>query len=233
MIPLPHREKGCASLHGNGLEIGALHEPMRLAAGCTVRYFDVVDRPTAQKLFPEIDSAALVPVDFVGNIDADGLQQFAEGQFDFAICNHVLEHLANPIKAVRDLFRIVRPAGHVVLAIPDKDYTFDRPRALTSFDHVWDDFANDVSENSDEHYIDFLRAAGPHVFAEPAENLPGHLEWVRRRREHAHVWNSASFRQFLDESLRRLKIDAALRFESRGPENQIEYFSVWEKSERA
>jgi len=229
MIPLPHRQTGCVALRGNGLEIGALHEPMRLPAGCTVRYFDVVDAPTALKLFPEIDSAALVPVDFVGNIDDDGLQQFADGQFDFAICSHVLEHLANPIKAMRDLFRIVRPGGHVVLAIPDKDYTFDRSRKLTSFDHLWDDFTNDVRENTDDHYLDFLRAAGAHVFDEPPENLPGHLGWVRRRREHAHVWDSASFRAFLDTGFSRLKINAALHFESRSAENQIEYFSIWEK----
>lgn len=120
-----------------------------------------------------------------------------------------------------------------MLAIPDKDYTFDRSRSLTTFDHLWDDFRRDVRENSDEHYLDFLRAAGPHVFEEPAENLPGHLAWVRRRREHAHVWDSASFRAFLDASFSRLGIGATLFFESRGAENQIEYFSVWEKSSTA
>jgi len=226
---LAHRQVGCARLKGTGLEIGARHEPTELPDRCTVAYFDVIDTATAKQLFPEIDPARLMPVDFVGDIDQDGLNLFRDGQFDFVIINHVLEHIANPIKALRDVFRIVRTGGNVVMAIPDKDYTFDRPRALTSLEHLWEDFSNDVRENSDEHYLDFLQAAGAHVFKEPPESLPGHIEWVRRRREHAHVWDSASFRTFLDASFSRLGIEVSLCFESMGAENQIEYFSIWEK----
>ena len=227
MTALDHRQSGYALLQGAGLEIGALHEAAKLPAGCSVEYFDVVSAADAARLFPEIDASRLVTVQHVGDLDADGLAGFPDARFDFVIMNHVLEHVANPLKSVREVFRITRHAGYVVLAVPDKDYTFDRPRALTTFEHLWSDYENDVRENSDEHYLDFLRHVGPHVFDEPAGNLPGHLQWVRRRREHAHVWNSATFRAFLDEGFTRLGIHAQLRFESVGSENHLEYFSIW------
>lgn len=224
-----HRAAGYAWLKGTGLEVGALHEPAVLPAECVVEYFDVIDAAEAARRFPEIDPARLVTVNHLGDLDHDGLAQFDAGHFDFVIMSHVLEHVANPIRVIEEAFRITRPGGMVVLTIPDKDYTFDRPRAITPFAHLWDDYCRNVRENSDEHYLDFLRFVGPHVFAEPPENLPGHLQWVRGRREHAHVWDSAACRAFLHEALARLRIPARLRHESNGAENRIEYFSVWEK----
>ena len=82
---------------------------------------------------------------------------------------------------------------------------------------------------ADDHYESFLRSAAPHVFSEPPENLPIHLQFCRNRREHAHVWNSVSFERFLRACLDSLKIGAALRYASTAAQNQIEYFSVWEK----
>lgn len=225
-----HREPGYALLRGRGLEIGALHEPTPLPAGSSVEYFDVLTAEDVARWFPELQAARLVRVDHHGDLDRDGLSVFADGRFDFVILSHVLEHVANPVKVVRDVFRIVRAGGVVLIAVPDKDHTFDRPRALTPFQHLWEDYQRNVTENSDEHYLDFLRHVGPHVFAEPPENLPGHLTWVRRRREHAHVWNSASCAEFLLETFLRLGIPVRLRYESTGDINGIEYFSVWEKA---
>ena len=215
-------------LKGTGLEIGALHEPAKLPPDCRVEYFDVSSAAESARRFPEIDASRLVAVDHLGDLDQDGLAKFAANRFDFVILSHVLEHVANPIKVIAEVFRITRAGGIVVIAIPDKDYTFDRPRALTTYEHLWDDYVRDVRENPDEHYMDFLRFVGPHVFAESPQNLPGHLQWVRGRREHVHVWNSATCGTFLRESLNRLNINARLRHESTGAENGHEYFTVWE-----
>jgi SAM-dependent methyltransferase len=229
MNPLTHRKSGYAMLSGDGLEIGALHEPAEMPAGARVRYLDAVDEAQAAKLFPEIPAGRLVKVSFIGDLDNDGLAQFGDGSFDFVVLNHVLEHVANPVKAVREVFRICRGGGRVIIAIPDKDYTFDRGRELTSWEHLWSDYLNDVRESSDEHYESFLRSAAPHVFLEPPENLKIHVMLSRNRREHAHVWTSASFELFLERCLRGLSIDATRLYRSVAPENQIEYFSVWKK----
>jgi len=211
------------------LEIGALHEPAAVPAGVTVRYLDAVSAEQAAVLFPEIARERFVDVSFIGDLDNDGLGQFGDGAFDFVVANHVLEHVANPVKAIREVFRICRSGGTVIISIPDKDYTFDRGRELTSWGHLWSDYVNDVRRSSDDHYEGFLRSAAPHVFDEPPENLKVHVQIARNRREHAHVWNSETFEQFLQECFARLGIAAELRYKSAASENRIEYFSVWQR----
>lgn len=229
MQPRPHRDEVYATLHGRGLEIGAFHEPALLPDAATVEYFDAMDASRAAELFPEIPAESFVVVDHLGDIDHDGLSSFTNGKFDFLICNHVIEHVANPIKLVRDVFRITRAGGTVVLSAPDKDYTYDQARPLTPFDHLWQDFTNDVTENDDEHYMDFFRGAAPHVLEVDPVHLPYNIQRVRERREHAHVWDSESFAVFMHESLSRLSIGTTQIAENRGPANGLEYFGAWLK----
>ncbi len=229
-INADYRLRAYALLAGRGLEIGALDKPSPLPPVAQVEYFDALSATEAQRLFPELNPVDLVPVQHLGELDRDGLAAFADNEFNFVILSHVIEHVANPIKVLREVFRIVRPGGHVLIAVPDKRYTYDRPRGLTSFDHLWADYENGVTESDDEHYLDFLRHVGPHVFDEPAEYLPGHIVTVRRRREHVHVWDSASWRAMFDEALRRLRITATCAAESTGDENHFEYFGAWRKA---
>jgi SAM-dependent methyltransferase len=229
MVPLTHRENGYSILSGSGLEIGALHEPAGIPAGAKVQYLDAVSETQAAALFPEIPRERFVKVSFLGDLDNDGLGQFGDGAFDFVVSNHVLEHLSNPVKAVREVFRICRRGGIVILSVPDKDFTFDRGRELTTWEHLWSDYVNDVRVSGDDHYESFLRSAAPYVFDEPPENLRIHIQLSRNRREHAHVWNSATFETFLRDCFRKLGIEARCRYSSNASENRIEYFSVWEK----
>src|SRR5690606_6365816 len=119
--------------------------------------------------------------------------------------------------------------GHVVIAVPDMRYTFDHERPLTPFDHLWKDYRDGVTVNSDEHYLDFIRHVVPHVLEQAPDRLALHVQRCRQRREHAHVWDSRSFRAFLQEGLKRLDIIARCSVEVSGEENQLEYFSVWVK----
>lgn len=232
LIPLDHRLRAYSRLSGNGLEIGAFNEPALVPAASSVKYFDFMDEKTAMGLFPEVDSSRLVHVDYIGDLDAGGLGQFGESSFDFVIINHVLEHVANPIGAIEGILRVIRAGGALALSIPDKRYTFDRGRAETPFDHLWLDYANGVKESSDEHYLDFFRSAAPHVFSEPAVNLPHHVARSRARRDHAHVWTSEGFRAFLDTVFDRLGVKSRCLAESMAAENQIEYFGLWEISSK-
>lgn len=229
MVPLTHRSHGYAILSGNGLEIGALNEPAEVPRDAKVQYFDAVDEKEAAALFPELPRGKFVKVNFIGDLDFDGLGQFRDGAFDFVVINHVLEHVANPVKVVRDVFRICRKGGIVIIGIPDKDYTFDKGRELTTWEHLWSDYANDVKQSSDNHYESFLRSAAPHVFDEPPENVRIHIQLSRKRREHVHAWNSDTFDRFLQACFENLKIDACPRYKSAACENKIEHFSVWEK----
>ena len=45
---------------------------------------------------------------------------FADRSFDLIICKHVLEHLEHPPAAVRELARILRPSGRMVILTPNR-----------------------------------------------------------------------------------------------------------------
>lgn len=49
--------------------------------------------------------------------DATGLQ-FADNSFDILIANHILEHIPEDVKAMREMFRVLRNGGVAVLQAP-------------------------------------------------------------------------------------------------------------------
>ena len=42
----------------------------------------------------------------------------ADGYLDAILCITVLEHVVNPEEAVAELFRVLKPGGHMVLEVP-------------------------------------------------------------------------------------------------------------------
>lgn len=54
-------------------------------------------------------------------LEATDLHIFEDNKFDFVITIHVLEHLANPIKALLAWNRVVKEGGCVFATIPKKE----------------------------------------------------------------------------------------------------------------
>lgn len=226
---IKHRWEGYKLLKGKGLEIGALHEPAQIPTTCTIEYCDAQTTDELAQHFPELQGKQLVEVQHICDLDKQGLSIFAKDSYDFVIFNHVIEHVANPIKAVNELFRIAKPGGLVILSAPDKDFTFDKKRALTSFEHLLAEYNNNVTEVTDEHYMDFLTVVHPELLRLTPPEIQAHLSSIKRRREHAHVWNSRTFKEFLQHSFTLLKISAKCLLEIDSKQSGFEYFSVWQK----
>jgi SAM-dependent methyltransferase len=81
-------------------------------------------------------------------VDIMDLRQYEDEQFDFFICSHVLEHVSDDRKALKELYRILKPGGSGILMVPiilsiheiDEDPTVvdegERWRRFGQFDHV-------------------------------------------------------------------------------------------------
>lgn len=72
---------------------------------------------------------------------------FADASFDFAVCVHTLEHVPDDRRALRELYRVLRPGGRAVLQVPPSDLAetredpsvtdpLERERLFGQYDHV-------------------------------------------------------------------------------------------------
>lgn len=225
---LRHREVGAAFLFGHGLEIGAMHYPLKIPKASRVEYLDAERAETLQNRFPELHGETILTPHYVGDIGKQSVIEITHRQFDFIVLSHVLEHVANPIQAVKNVWEGLRENGCLVIAVPDKRFTFDRTRPLTTFNHLLADYFRGVTEADDDHYVELLEHVQPEVFL-TKETLLQSLVRARQRREHVHVWDSTTFKSFLDKTLSFLGHEAGFLYESPGSVNHFEYFATLQK----
>lgn len=98
---------------------------------------------------------------------------FEDNQYDVILCNHVLEHIPDDMKAMQELYRVLKPGGMAILQIPQ-----DLSRATT----FADDSITDQKERAKifgqyDHvriygrdYFDKLRSIGFKVVEEDYTN---------------------------------------------------------------
>jgi SAM-dependent methyltransferase len=171
-------------LRGDGIEIGALSHPLKVPRKARVKYVDRFPVPELRRAYPELGSVAMVEVDIVD--DGERLSRIEDASLDFCIANHFLEHCENPIGAVRNMLRVLRDEGILYLAIPDKRYTFDIDRPVTSLEHLVEDDRNGPAQSRREHYEEYTRLVD-HVQGEEAERHTARL-MDSRASIHFHVW---------------------------------------------
>jgi SAM-dependent methyltransferase len=142
-------------LAGDGLEVGALHQPLEVPPAARVRY---VDRMTVEQLrgqYPELAGHDLTPVDILD--DGETLSSVDDSSVDFVIANHMLEHCENPIGAIENQLRVLKPDGVLYMAVPDKRFTFDRDRPVTSLEHLVRDYEEGPAWSRDSHFEEWAR----------------------------------------------------------------------------
>ncbi len=88
--------------------------------------------------------------------DGTDLRKVPDGRYDFVLSCHNLEHIANPLQALAEWARVIRPGGHLLLIVPSKIANFDHRRPYTSFEHLIEDFQHQVDEHDMTHLDEIL-----------------------------------------------------------------------------
>lgn len=88
--------------------------------------------------------------------EATRLEVINTGSYDFVLSSHVLEHVANPLSALKEWRRVLKDEGILVLIVPHRDGTFDHRRPVTSMDHLVEDFDRSVGEDDLTHLDEIL-----------------------------------------------------------------------------
>lgn len=124
--------------------------------------------------------------------EAIDLNNIVDESYDFVLSCHSLEHVANPLLALREWMRVLKPGGLINLILPDRRYTFDINRPYTTFKHLLADYEAGVKEDDPTHFEEILKAHQPDLDPEGktreqlAELLKDNLI---NRRAHHHVFD--------------------------------------------
>lgn len=110
---------------------------------CNKKMLHVAPEKCFTKLFskqPNIDylSADLDSSKAMIEMDIQKIQ-FPENFFDLIIYNHVLEHIPDDRKAMREFYRVLKPGGLVILTVPinyNSEKTFEDTRIITPEQHI-------------------------------------------------------------------------------------------------
>lgn len=157
-------------------------------------------RKAGQNPFPEwampADSRNIVS-------DATALAAFEDGAYDCVLASHCLEHVANPLRALGEWKRVLKPGGTLLMVLPHKEGTFDWRRPTTRIEHLLTDYQNQVGEDDLTHvpevleYHDLTRDPAAGTLEQFRQRC---LENFRYRAMHHHVFDTHSAVALIDRA---------------------------------
>jgi predicted SAM-dependent methyltransferase len=195
-------------LRGNGIEIGSLHSPLEIPVGVTVRYLDRMPVEQLRKQYPELSNYHLVEPDIVE--DGETLASISDASLDFVIANHMIEHCQNPIFSLGNWLRVLKESGVLYLAIPDKRYTFDCDRPVTTLEHLVQDYAEGPEWSKKSHFEEWSRLVSKVSENEVAIKTKELID--KNYSIHFHVWTEFEFLELLLYCRKQLSFALEIKF---------------------
>lgn len=183
---------------GKGLEIGALNRPLPVHKCVQVIYIDRVNVDDAYNVhFPELKGADIANVDVMDN--AEELNSIPLESHDFIIAGHFLEHTQDPIKTIKSHLSRIRVGGILYYILPDKRFTFDIDRPVTTFEHLLRDYEEGAGISYDSHMYEYAELVDHAKTKEQIENRVKQLKDMAYT-IHFHVWDAKALRQFFEKT---------------------------------
>jgi SAM-dependent methyltransferase len=135
--------------------------------------------------------------------DASNLSCIGDDTYDFVLSSHNLEHFANPVKALYEWKRVIRPGGGLIVLLPDYRQTFDHRRLPTPVDHMLEDWHNRTGEDDLFHLPEILEKhdLGRDPLAGSLDRFTARsLDNFNNRCLHHHVFDEKNSRDLLSLS---------------------------------
>ena len=206
-----------AFLQGEGIEIGALHQPLVVPASVRVKYVDRMTAPDLRRQYAELAAQPLVETDIVDN--GELLSTIGDGTQDFVIANHFIEHCQNPLLTVQNLLRVLKPGGVIYMAVPDKRFSFDVDRPCTTVEHLMRDFSEGPAWSKRQHFDEWSRLVNKRTGDRQVEEEVAHLIDIDYS-IHFHVWGAAELLGLILTLQRLFQFETEL-FLRNGPESIV------------
>ena len=122
---------------------------------------------------------------------------FKDATLDFVLSSHNIEHYFDPIKALQEWWRVIRPGGYIIAVVPHKERTFDRHKDETSLAelisrHKGDVFIQDyVYKRTDasanqKQSVGYEGSETAHQLCRNNEPVPA--GWTRYQEDDHHHW---------------------------------------------
>lgn len=132
--------------------------------------------------------------------DAVDLHGLPDSGYNFVVSSEMIQHIANPLRALYEWKRVLKPKGHLVLIVPNKERTFDHKRPVTTLSHMIDDYNSNMQEDDLTHLQEALE------LHDLSRDMPaGTFEQFRKRSEenvkyralHHHIFDTHSIVELL------------------------------------
>ena len=217
------REIASQYLKGEGIEVGPLNAPLEVPAGVKVHYIDRMSVAELRTHYPELAGVNLIDVDIID--DGETLAGTQDNSWDFVIANHMIEHCQNPIGALENFLRVVKPEGIVYMGVPDKRHTFDRDRPLTSLDHLIRDYKEGPEWSRLPHYEEYVRLVDKFPEAQVAERMQYLVDIDYSI--HFHVWTPDTFSELIQYFQQKLSVGLEVKLFQ---ENCGEFICIFSKT---
>ena len=207
---------------GKGLDLGPWHVPFETPMGTTetVERYSLEDLKNVFHNLPENEFNNLPTPDYVSDFDFEFLKQFTNDSRDFIIASHLLEHLAQPFKLIHDIYRVLKPGGILMIALPDKRNTFDSKRELMNLSH----FIEDIKQNLTIEDINHLKDYTVNVLNLKDDDLSREvIDSILQESYHVHAFTDYSFVTILNEMQKILGFGFELVSASKSIESSARY----------